>query len=218
MGIHTTIVPALAIALSVFASAPASAIDAALQQEADARATRYALDLRQDPGTPVMGNPDGNVTVIEFFDYQCPFCKAAEPRLKELVKSDGNIKFVIKDFPILSPVSIVASKAALAADMQGKHAEFHNALMGHRGPLEDEARVFKIAANVGLDIDRLKQDMNSTAVTDQLFENFNLARKMRINVVPGYIVDGKVLSGLSSETVTSKIDFPTEVEEARAKN
>ena len=216
MGIHKTLIPALALGFALTSSA--LAVDPALQQEADARAARYAPDPRQDPGTPVMGNPNGDVTVIEFFDYQCPFCKAAEPRLKELVKNDGNIKFVIKDFPILSPVSIVASKAALAADMQGKHAEFHNAMMSHRGSLENNERVFKIAERVGLDIDRLKQDMNSTAVTDQLFENFNLARKMRINVVPGYIVDDKVLSGLSSETVTSAIDFPKEVAEARAKN
>lgn len=212
----TTFLSVASIAFGLATSA--LAVDAQLQQAADARAARYALDLKQDPGTPIMGNPNGDVTVIEFFDYQCPFCKAAEPRLKELVKKDGNIKFVIKDFPILSPVSIVASKAALAADMQGKHAEFHNALMGHRGPLEDAARVFKIAGNVGLDIEQLKQDMNSTAVTDQLFENFNLARKLRINVVPGYIVEDKVLSGLSSETVTSAIDFPKEVAEARAKN
>ncbi|MGB1877225.1 MAG: DsbA family protein [Rhodospirillaceae bacterium] len=78
--------------------------------------------------------------------------------------------------------------------------------------------MFKIAERVGLDIDRLKEDMISTAVTDQLFENFNLARKLRTNVVPAYIVDDKVLSGLSSETVTSAIDFPKEVAEARAKN
>lgn len=217
MNTEKTFLSALAFAFSLAVVGPALAVDPALQAEADARAVRYALDLKQDPGTPVMGNPNGDVTVIEFFDYQCPFCKAAEPRLKELVKTDGNIKFVIKDFPILSPVSIVASKAALAADMQGKHADFHNALMSHRGSLENDERVFKIAERVGLDIDRLKQDMNSTAVTDQLFENFNLARKLRINVVPGYIVDGKVLSGLSSDTVTSAIDFPKEVAEARAK-
>ncbi len=206
------------VTLALGLATSASAIDAKLQQDADARAVRYVLDLEQDPGTPMMGNPNGDVTIVEFFDYQCPFCKAAEPRLKELVKSDGNIKFVIKDFPILGSVSLTASKAALAAAMQGKHAEFHNAMMGHRGPLEDGARVFKIAANVGLDVERLKQDMNSTTVTDQLFENFNLARKLRINVIPGYIIKGKVLSGLSSDTVTSAIDFPKEVAEARAKN
>lgn len=212
----TIFLSAITLALSLATSA--SAIDAKLQQDADARAVRYVLDLEQDPGTPMMGNPNGDVTIVEFFDYQCPFCKAAEPRLKELVKSDGNIKFVIKDFPILGSVSLTASKAALAAAMQGKHAEFHNAMMGHRGSLEDDARVFKIAANVGLDVERLKQDMNSTTVTDQLFENFNLARKLRINVIPGYIIKGKVLSGLSSETETSKIDFPKEVAEARANN
>lgn len=211
----TTFLSAASIVFGLATSA--LAVDAELQQAANDRAARYALDLKQDPGTPMMGNADGDVTVIEFFDYQCPFCKAAEPRLKQLVKDDGNIKFVIKDFPILGPVSLIASKAALAAGLQGKHEVFHNAVMGHRGQL-DEARVYKIAGNVGLDVDRLKQDMNSTAVTDQLFENFNLARKLKISVIPGYIVEAKVLSGLSSDTMTSAIDFPKEVAEARAKN
>ena len=211
-----SVLPAVfGLALGLMAAGSASAVDAELQQAADARAVRFAMDLQQDPGTPVLGNPNGDVVVVEFFDYQCPFCKAAEPRLKQLVKEDGNIKFVVKDFPILGPVSLVASKAALAAALQDKYEVFHNALMGHRGQL-DVDRVFKIAADVGLDVERLKQDMDSTAVTDQLFENFNLARKLKISVIPGYIVDAKVLSGLSSETETSKIDFAKEVAEARA--
>ncbi|MEQ8510026.1 MAG: DsbA family protein [Rhodospirillaceae bacterium] len=208
--------PAVALALALGMPFISHAVDAEMQRDANERAARLAFDLRNDPGTPVIGNPNGDVTVIEFFDYQCPYCKAAEPRLRELVKRDGNIKFVIKDFPILSAVSVVASKAALAADLQGKHEVFHNALMDHRGQL-DEDRVFKIAGTVGLDVAKLREDMQSPAVTDQLIENFNLARKLKISVVPGYIVDDKVLSGLSSDTVTSAINFDQEVAEARAR-
>lgn len=199
------------------ASGAALAVDPELQAAANARAQALAMDLANDPETPFMGNPDGDVVVVEFFDYQCPFCKAAEPRLKELVKTDGNIKFVVKDFPILSPVSVTAAKAALASRLQGKHEAFHNAMMAHRGQI-DEARVFRIAGNVGLDVNQLKQDMDAPAIADQLIENFNLARKLKISVVPGYIVGNTVLSGISSETQTSKIDFGKEVAAARALN
>lgn len=203
--------------LVLVASGAALAVDPEMQAAANARAQSLAMDLANDPGTPFIGNPDGDVVIVEFFDYQCPFCKAAEPRLKELVKTDGNIKFVIKDFPILSPVSVVAAKAALASREQGMHEEFHTAMMAHRGQI-DEARVFRIAGNVGLDVDQLKVGMNAPEVADQLIENFNLARKLKISVVPGYIVGNTVLSGISSETQTSKIDFGKEVEAARALN
>jgi protein-disulfide isomerase len=199
--------------------APAQAVDPDLQADANARAQRYALDLQNDPGTPHLGNAAGDIVVVEFFDYQCPFCKAAEPRLKDLVRADGNIKLVVKDFPILGPVSVVAAKAALAAERQGKHADFHNALMARKGQLTEE-RIYTVAESVGLDVDQLKADMISPEVADQLIENFNLARKLRISVVPGYIVGGTVLSGLSSETSTAAIDFGVEVanERARASN
>lgn len=182
---------------------------------ADARVARVAVDVMMDPGTPVIGNPNGDVVITEFFDYQCPFCKAAEPRLRELVERDGNIRWVIKDFPILSPVSLVAAKAALASDKQGKHAPFHMAMMDHRGQITED-RIWTIAENVGLDVEQLKVDMEDQAIADQLIANMNLARKLRMVVVPGFIVNTHVLSGLSSETETAKIDFDAEVAKARA--
>jgi len=205
-----------ALVLSVAVS-PAYAVDPELQADANARAERLAFDLQNDPGTPYMGNADGDSVVVEFFDYQCPFCKAAEPRLKELVKQDGNIKLVIKDFPILGPVSVVAAKAALASKQQGKHAAFHNALMERRGQLTED-RIFRVAESVGLDVGQLRADMVAPEIADQLIENFNLARKLRISVVPGYIVGSNVLSGLSSETSTAAIDFGKEVAAERARD
>jgi len=185
--------------------------------KADARVAQRAVDVTMDPGTPVIGNPDGDVVIVEFFDYQCTFCKAAEPRLRELVEGDGNIRHVIKDFPILSPVSIVAAKAALASVNQGKHAPFHQGMMDHRGQLTED-RIWTIAAQASLDVARLKQDMHAPAITDQLIANMNLARKLRMVVVPGFIVNTHVLSGLSGATETAKIDFNAEVAAARAKN
>ncbi len=192
-------------------------LKAAADATADARVANRALDVLMDPGTPVIGNPDGDVVIVEFFDYQCPFCKAAEPRLRELVERDGNIRHVIKDFPILSPVSLVAAKAALASVAQGKHAPFHQALMDHRGQLTED-RIWKLAADVGLDVDRLQGDMHAPEIADQLIANMNLAHKLRMVVVPGFIVNTHVLSGLSGETETANIDFDAEVAAARAAN
>ncbi len=190
-------------------------LEAEAGARADARAQRVAVDLIMDPGTPVIGNPDGDVAIIEFFDYQCPFCKAAEPRLRKLVKEDGNIRWVIKDFPILSPVSLTAAKAALAADKQGKHEPFHSALMDHRGQLTEE-RMWKIAEDVGIDTDQLRVDMEAQEIADQLIANMNLARKLRVVVVPGFFVNTNTLSGLTNETVTADINFDEEVAKARA--
>jgi protein-disulfide isomerase len=213
---EATMIRAAVTLSALLLAAPAAAVDAALQADANARAERLAFDLQNDPGTPTMGNPDGDTVVVEFFDYQCPFCKAAEPRLKDLVKEDGNIKLVIKDFPILGPVSVVAAKAALASERQGKHTVFQNALMERKGQLTED-RIFRVAESVGLDVDQLKKDMAAPEIADQLIENFNLARKLKISVVPGYIVGGNVLSGLSSETSTAAIDFGEEVAAERAR-
>ena len=183
---------------------------------ADARVAQRAVDVMMDPGNPVIGNPDGDVVIVEFFDYQCPFCKAAEPRLRELVERDGNIRHVTIDFPILSDVSLVAARAALASVKQGKHAPFHHGMMDHRGQITED-RIWTIAARVGLNVDQLKMDMQDQEIADQLISNMNLARKLRMVVVPGFIVNTHVLSGLSGATATAKIDFDAEVAAARAK-
>lgn len=190
-------------------------VKAELEKASSAAAAGRVRDLLRDPGTPVLGNPDGDVTIVEFFDYQCPYCKAAETRIMDLLESDGNIRLVIKDFPILGPDSRIASRAALASKKQGKYEEFHNALMNHRGQLKAET-MFKIAASVGLDMDRLRKDMDDPEIADQIMENFNLARALKVSVTPGFFVDTTVLSGVSPLTSSAKIDFGAEVAKARA--
>lgn len=191
-------------------------VKAELEKASSATAAGKIRDLLHDPGTPILGNPDGDVTIVEFFDYQCPYCKAAETRILDLVERDGNIRLVIKDFPILGPDSRIAARAALASRKQGKHEAFHVALMGHRGQLKSET-MFKIAASVGLDMDRLRKDMDDPEIADQIMENFNLARALKVSVTPGFFVDTTVLSGVSALTSTAKIDFGEEVAKARAK-
>ncbi len=217
-------------ALAVLIAAPAQAQNAdadtvkALNQAllayqeraADAAVANKSAQLLNDPNTPVLGNPKGDVAVIEFFDYQCSYCKAIEPKLEKLVKDDGNVKMVIKEFPILGPVSVVASKAALASVKQGKYDAYHRAMMAYRGQLKEE-NVFAMAKDVGLDVERLKKDMDAPDVTTQIIDNMNLARALKISLTPGMIVGPHIYSGLSGITSSGKIDFEKAVADARGK-
>jgi protein-disulfide isomerase len=167
--------------------------------------------LLNDPLTPVIGNPQADVTIVEFFDYACPFCKAIEPRLEKLLKDDKRVKLVVKEFPILSPESVVATKAALASIKQGKYEQFHQAMMMFKGRLQNST-IFEIANDVGLDVNRLHVDMQAPEIADEIIANFNLARGLRIFETPTLIVGAHMLTEPSAQ-----IDFPKEVAAARAK-
>ncbi len=190
-------------------------VKAELEKAANAAAVAKAGDLLRNPQSPVIGNTKADTTIVIFTDYQCPYCKAAEPRVLQLTKDDPGVKVVIKEFPILGPASVVATKAALAAVKQGKYEAFHNALMAFRGTLTEDV-IFSTAKTVGLDVERLKKDMITPEITDQIIDNYNLARAMKISVTPGYMVNSHVLSGVSAKTMTSQINFPREVAAARA--
>jgi len=194
---------------------PASAqqMEAARQADVNTRiAARWDL-LSGDTSAPVIGNPNAPITIVEFFDYTCPYCKAAEPRLEALLKRDRNVKLVLKEFPILQPVSLVASRAALAANNQGKYPAFHQAMMRFEGRLTEDD-VFAMAKAAKLDIVRLKRDMNAPEVSDQIISVFNQARGIRVFQTPAYIVGGpKGAHILSSDSAS--IDFAKEVAAAR---
>lgn len=188
----------------------------AKQQAEQEKATDQSIlnrttELLQDPATPVLGNPQGDVAVIEFFDYACPFCKAVEPRLEKLLRDDKNVKLIVKEFPILTPESLIAAKASLASVKQGKYEQYHQAMMGFRGRLTTDV-IFDTAKTVGLDVDRLRKDMDTPEIAGEIIANFNLARALRIFQTPGIIVGGHMLTEPSA-----KIDFPKVVAAARAK-
>lgn len=180
-------------------------------QQAEAlkdRQTRVAdrMDaLANAPGSPVMGNPKGKVTIIVFSDYNCPYCKLAEPRLMALAQRDKNIRIVMKEFPILTRASMTASRMALAAHKQGKYPAFHMALMRREGVL-DEAGILETAKATGVDIARARRDMNGADISDEIIANFNLARGIRAFQTPTYIVGGRILTADSGD-----IDFAREV-------
>jgi protein-disulfide isomerase len=167
--------------------------------------------LANDPASPVIGNGGADVTIVEFFDYTCPYCKAVEPRLEALLKADPKVRLVLKEFPILAPQSLIASRAALAAIRQGKYTAYHNAMMRFEGRLT-EADIFDMAKAAGLDLARLKRDMGAPWISDQIIAVFNLARGIRGFQTPIFIVNGKQLGSESAA-----IDFRREVALARRK-
>lgn len=157
---------------------------------------KYHNELFRDPATPVGGNPKGDVTIIEFFDYRCGFCKRVFPDLIKVLNEDRNIRFVFKEFPILGPDSVFASKAALAVWLvdDGKYSPFHKALMKTKGALP-ESRVLKIAAGIGLDIKALKKAMGDGRVDGMIEKNLALAQALDINGTPAFIIGDQVVRG-----------------------
>jgi len=172
----------------------------------------WSSALYSDPGSGVIGNPNGDVTIVEFFDYNCPFSRAVEPRLAALVKADSGVKLILKEFTIEQVASTpIAARAALASIMQGKYEQFHQAMMTTRRALQP-SDVFEIAGSVGLDVERLRKDMEAPVIYNQIIENFNLARALRIFQTPTFIIDGHIITDPSAQ-----IDFPKLVAAARAK-
>jgi protein-disulfide isomerase len=169
-----------------------------LNHEADAKAATVLSDRRSeifdDPATPVGGNPRGDVTVVEFFDYRCPYCKQVLPSLQTLLKEDRQLRFIYKEMPVLGPVSIVAARAALAAQRQGKYEAFHSAMMGTKGQINEDT-VYKVAGSVGLDVDRLKQDMTAPEIERALKANLALADALNIRGTPGFIIGQHIVPG-----------------------
>jgi protein-disulfide isomerase len=149
--------------------------------------------FEQTDGT-VLGNPKGNVTLVEFFDYNCGYCKAMFPALMDVVKADGNVKLVVKEFPILGPPSVTASKAALAARKQTKYNELHLALMSHKGALTDDG-VIQIAMDAGLDVAKLQKDMADPAISAILNKNRDLAQDLDIQGTPALIIGETLVPG-----------------------
>jgi len=156
-------------------------------------ATKQA-ELLNDPGSPVSGNVDGDVTVVEFFDYRCGYCKRAAGAVTQLQQDDPNVRVVYKDFPILGKASEVASRAALASKIQGKHMAFHEALLASKEELTQDG-IFNIASGVGLDIEQLSKDMQTPAIEAIIERNRALARELGINGTPGFIIGTKLSPG-----------------------
>jgi len=177
-----------------------AALRKALEQHRVAEEERHksniqamAKELQSDPDSPAV-NTDGDVTIVEFFDYECPYCKAMAPKLHELMNSDKKLRFVFKDFPVLGPVSNFAARAALASRKQDKYVEFHFALMGVRGQMNNDM-VLATAKEVGLDLDRLKRDMMAPEIDQVLERNKVLGQNVGVEGTPAFVVGGTFVPG-----------------------
>jgi protein-disulfide isomerase len=147
-----------------------------------------ALVLR-DPEIPVAGNATGDITIVEYFDYQCPYCRKLEPELRQVVHDDGKVRLVLKDWPILGPVSVTASRMALASKYQDKFVQAHDALIGVNSKLT-EARIREVLAAAKIDVDRLDRDLagNATAIDAILARNNDQAAAFDFRGTPSFII------------------------------
>ena len=165
----------------------------AAREEAERKQTGLAK-VRDDQGDPVMGNANGTITLYEFSDYNCGYCKRVFEPIQQLVRDNPDVRLVIKEFPILSQSSLVAAKAAIAAEMQGKFGDYHIAMMTYRGQVTD-AVVMRIAAQAGVDIEQLKSDMESPKTMAIIQRTREAAAALEINGTPGLVVGDTIVPG-----------------------
>ena len=165
----------------------------AAREEAERKQTGLAK-VRDDQGDPVMGNANGTITLYEFSDYNCGYCKRVFEPIQQLVRDNPDVRLVIKEFPILSQSSLVAAKAAIAAEMQGKFGDYHIAMMTYRGQITD-AVVMRMAAQAGVDIEQLKSDMESPKTMAIIQRTREAAAALEINGTPGLVVGDTVVPG-----------------------
>jgi len=174
---------------------------AILQQREKDRAASGAntvrLQLESDPNAPNLGNPEGDVTVVEFFDYNCPYCRSAGETMQALLAADANVRVIYREWPILGDDSVIAARAALAAREQGKYEAFHWALMNGEGRVT-EAVIFKVARDLGMDIAQLEADMVSPAVEAHIALSNALAQQLGFTGTPAFIVGDKTAPGMLS--------------------
>ena len=142
-----------------------------------------------DPDNPVFGNSDGDIAIVEWFDFNCPYCRKLEPELRQVVQDDGKVRLVLKDWPILGPVSVAAARMALACKYQDKYMQAHDALIGVSSRLT-EPRIDEILADAGIDLDRAKHDLvaNGKAIDAMLARNNAQAEALGFRGTPSFIV------------------------------
>src|ERR1700722_688951 len=161
-------------------------------------------ELVEDPDAPVLGNPRGDVTLVAFFDYRCPYCRQVEPWLQTLIKEDSGVRLVEKELPILGPASVDAARVALAANKQGKHTAFRNALMAKEGNMDEqnihEDLVLQVAQSVGLDIERMNVDLKNPEDEAEIRGNMRFAQSLGLTGPPAFIVGTELVPGATDLT------------------
>ena len=189
------------------------AVAAAQADDSDRRqaALAAAKDTLVDPIDPVGGNPNGDVTIVEFFDTRCPYCRKLEPTMTELLARDHGVRLVYKDLPILGPPSVLGSKALLAAQKQGGYEKLRDAIMA--APPQTTREMIKDAARkLGLDWKRLEHDMDDPAIQARIDANIKLAQRIGVDGTPALVIDGTLIPG-----AVEMADLTTAIAKARKK-
>jgi protein-disulfide isomerase len=175
-----------------------NALDEKMQKDQDSKLktiiSQNGKEIYRGANSSVAGDPNGDITVVEFFDFNCGYCKRGLPEVQKLIQDDKKVRFVFKELPILSKGSEEAARVALAAKRQGKYWEFHQLMLGSRGHA-DEASALKVAQSLGLDMDKIKKDMASDDVKNELQAMMALSKKIGINGTPHFLVGDKSIPG-----------------------
>lgn len=165
-------------------------------------------DLLRDPTSPatkpMAANPDGQITMVEFFDYKCGFCKKVNPVVMKLLADNPNLRLVFKEFPILGPESVTAAKAGLAAQKQGKYVQFHQAMMASTTPVS-QAMIEQVAKDAGLDLARLKTDMETPEIAATITKNTQLALDLDVSSTPTFFIGGEMVTGAMDAAAFQKL-------------
>ena len=164
------------------------------QEQADQNIKSNKQRLEDDKNAPILGNPNGEITIVEFFDYNCGYCRRAFKTIMNLIADNNAVKVVMRELPILGDASVFTAKASLASQKQQKYEEFHVALMNNRSR-NTEKSVLKIAKKIGMDVDQLQLDMNSSFVLDHLEESQKLSESLGISGTPAFVFGEKIVPG-----------------------
>ncbi len=178
------------------------------EQEVASRAAIAAKrkELLEDSAAPTGGNPKGDVTLVEFFDYRCPYCKQVRPSIEALLKQDPNLRIVYKEWPILGPPSVFAAHVAFAALKQGKYERFHSAMMATKGEITEDV-ILKVATGAGLDVTRVKIDMAAPEIDQAIKRNYDLADALSIRGTPGFVIGETLIPGaVDIQTLKQRIN------------
>jgi len=163
-------------------------------------------ELLEDSAAPTGGNPKGDVTLVEFFDYRCPYCKQVRPSIEALLKQDPNLRIVYKEWPILGPPSVFAAHVAFAALKQGKYERFHSAMMATKGEITEDV-ILKVATGAGLDVTRVKIDMAAPEIDQAIKRNYDLADALSIRGTPGFVIGETLIPGaVDIQTLKQRIN------------
>ena len=164
------------------------------QEQADQNIKSNKQRLEDDKNAPILGNPNGEITIVEFFDYNCGYCRRAFKTIMNLIADNNAVKVVMRELPILGDASVFTAKASLASQKQQKYEEFHVALMNNRSR-NTEKSVLKIAKKIGMDIDQLQLDMNSSFVLNHIEESQKLSESLGISGTPAFVFGEKIVPG-----------------------